>query len=161
FEWKKKKEEINFRDNYLCVICGAFETELDNNSNYIWKKNIFSDNKSKIDINSLIEKFPKWKPNKEYKLHVHHKLYKKNKLPWDYENHNLITLCNNCHENIHKFINIPVLNEFDITIDDYVTCDRCNGSGYFPEYNHIKNGICFKCNGERYNLFIIDKNIPI
>ncbi len=25
-------------------------------------------------------------------------------------------------------------------------CGRCDGSGYVP-YRHIKNGICFKCNG--------------
>ena len=28
-----------------------------------------------------------------------------------------------------------------------VTCDRCNGSGYIARYNHIENGICFKCRG--------------
>ncbi len=26
-------------------------------------------------------------------------------------------------------------------------CDRCNGQGYIPKYNHISNGICFKCYG--------------
>jgi hypothetical protein len=30
-----------------------------------------------------------------------------------------------------------------------VTCDRCNGSGYIPRYNHIENGICFKCRGNK------------
>lgn len=27
------------------------------------------------------------------------------------------------------------------------TCDRCNGSGYISIYNHICNGVCFKCSG--------------
>ena len=26
-------------------------------------------------------------------------------------------------------------------------CDRCNGQGHIPKYNHISNGICFKCFG--------------
>lgn len=28
-------------------------------------------------------------------------------------------------------------------------CDRCNGQGYIPRYNHISNGICFKCYGKK------------
>jgi hypothetical protein len=31
-------------------------------------------------------------------LHVHHKTYTKGKDPWEYENYNLITLCEVCHE---------------------------------------------------------------
>lgn len=27
------------------------------------------------------------------------------------------------------------------------TCERCNGIGWIPAYNHIKGGICFGCNG--------------
>jgi len=26
-------------------------------------------------------------------------------------------------------------------------CDRCDGKGRIPKYNHISNGICFKCYG--------------
>jgi len=35
----------------------------------------------------------------ESTLHVHHKLYEKDKDPWDYDNDYLITLCDVCHEN--------------------------------------------------------------
>jgi hypothetical protein len=31
-------------------------------------------------------------------LHVHHKLYRKGKMPWDYEDEVFITLCHECHE---------------------------------------------------------------
>ena len=24
-------------------------------------------------------------------------------------------------------------------------CPRCNGTGRLPQYNHIQNGVCFKC----------------
>ena len=30
-------------------------------------------------------------------LHVHHLLYKQNKMPWEYLNCDLTTLCENCH----------------------------------------------------------------
>lgn len=32
---------------------------------------------------------------------------------------------------------------------NYNQCDRCNGQGYIPKYNHISNGICFKCFGQK------------
>ena len=28
-------------------------------------------------------------------------------------------------------------------------CDRCNGTGFLPQYQHIQNGICFKCRGTK------------
>jgi len=31
-------------------------------------------------------------------LHVHHKKYEKDKMPWEYDDENLITLCDSCHE---------------------------------------------------------------
>jgi len=33
---------------------------------------------------------------------VHHTYYVKGRLPWEYPNHSLITLCINCHEIIHE-----------------------------------------------------------
>ena len=35
-------------------------------------------------------------------LHVHHKKYKKNLDPWDYNVRELITLCEDCHKLINK-----------------------------------------------------------
>lgn len=29
-----------------------------------------------------------------------------------------------------------------------IKCSRCNGSGYLPQYEHVENGICFRCWGE-------------
>lgn len=39
-----------------------------------------------------------------YRLHVHHKRYIKNKEPWEYEDEDLITLCQHCHWQEHNKI---------------------------------------------------------
>ena len=38
----------------------------------------------------------------ESTLHVHHKVYEKNKAPWDYENVMLESLCEDCHKKEHS-----------------------------------------------------------
>lgn len=35
-------------------------------------------------------------------LHVHHKLYRKGAMPWEYEDHELEVLCKDCHESEHN-----------------------------------------------------------
>lgn len=35
-------------------------------------------------------------------LQIHHKYYKKNKLPWEYPNDAFVVLCKNCHEKEHN-----------------------------------------------------------
>lgn len=35
-------------------------------------------------------------------LHVHHRLYYKDRDPWDYDNILLVTLCDDCHSYQHK-----------------------------------------------------------
>ena len=29
------------------------------------------------------------------------------------------------------------------------TCPRCNGQGRLPQFNHVQNGICFRCRGAK------------
>ena len=83
-------------------------------------------------------------------LNIHHKYYVKGKAPWEYENDALITLCQDCHALEHKSKETPVYR--DIYYKDILghaqICDRCGGSGYFPQYKHVDDGICFKCYGE-------------
>jgi len=40
----------------------------------------------------------------ESTLNVHHKTYRKNAEPWEYEDENFITYCENCHSVIHEHI---------------------------------------------------------
>ena len=37
---------------------------------------------------------------KDRTLHIHHKVYEKGKKPWEYDNKDLICICEKCHENI-------------------------------------------------------------
>ncbi|MFH2030299.1 MAG: hypothetical protein ABIJ40_06675 [Bacteroidota bacterium] len=52
--------------------------------------------------------------DKEKTLNVHHRYYTKGKKPWEYENEELICLCENCHSDYHvvldEFKTIGVLN---------------------------------------------------
>lgn len=83
-------------------------------------------------------------------LHVHHKYYQLNKKPWEYPNEALTTLCWQCHEDLHKNLDIDVIDEYGNIIGSKRVCDRCYGAGIFPEYIHVQFGICFECNGHRY-----------
>jgi hypothetical protein len=83
-------------------------------------------------------------------LHIHHKYYCLNKMPWDYPQDALQTLCWQCHEDLHKNKTVPVYNEDHQYMNDCIPCPRCFGAGYIPIYSHVQAGICFKCNGKRY-----------
>ena len=95
---------------------------------------------------------------KDCELHVHHKHYIYGLDPWEYRDSELITLCEDCHSEIHSNTDIPhyrwnkatnMLEELELT-----PCTRCGGIGYFREYKHIQNGICFRCHGAKYDEFI-------
>lgn len=89
-------------------------------------------------------------------MHVHHKFYVQNKLPWEYDDNALITLCNNCHFELHEHSIIHYYSFVDGELRNlnYTPCSRCNGAGVFPEYRRIQNGVCFRCNGKKYEELI-------
>lgn len=81
-------------------------------------------------------------------LNIHHTYYTKECKPWEYENDSLVTLCEDCHKKRHENTRIPLYDQEKRLISNLIPCDRCGGSGYLPQYNHVEHGICFKCNGE-------------
>ncbi len=87
-------------------------------------------------------------------LHIHHKYYQQNKFAWEYPDDALITECWICHEELHKTEKIECRDANGKIIGMLNPCLRCYGAGYFPEYHHIYNGICFRCNGHKYEEFI-------
>ena len=100
-----------------------------------------------ISENSTRETEPPFSPKG---LNIHHKYYIKGKKPWEYDNDALITLCQDCHKLEHQTKQTPVyMNLHEKNIMGYAQiCDRCDGSGYLPQYSHVEGGICFKCQGE-------------
>lgn len=82
-------------------------------------------------------------------LNIHHKYYIKGKKPWEYDNNALITLCEDCHRKRHESSIPQYRSLIGKGIDSYCEkCDKCNGTGYLSQYNHIEHGVCFKCGGE-------------
>ena len=85
-------------------------------------------------------------------LHVHHKYYVLGRLPWEYEDDALITMCHHCHWQVHQDNEILVYQSGPDGLRETAAqlCTKCSGAGFLPEYRHVQGGICFKCMGNRY-----------
>ncbi len=187
-EWFEKRELIIKRDNKICQHCNNQETLFENGVNFWFKytqdvKRIIQfqeelvrdtkrfnelpiDEQNKIKSNKLFSLhnfdllYDIVEADKAYSLHVHHKYYVLSKLPWEYQDDALITLCNWCHWKEHHNNAIPVFkNEYDKQKIHYTPCERCSGAGFFPQFKHVQDGICFNCGGERFNELIINKSM--
>lgn len=151
--WKNKRDYILERDNHKCTKCKTTSS--------IWIPNSGESGGTHIVIieNNPITEFPKEVRKEVRFLQIHHKYYiiENNELlkPWDYADEVLMTVCHICHSEIHKSENIKIYTRINgnlLNDDQYSLCTRCGGEGYLPEYSHVQNGICFKCNGNRiYN----------
>ncbi len=85
-----------------------------------------------------------------YNFHIHHTYYKSNFLAWEYPEKSLLTLCWSCHEELHKNSRVPEYDAKGNLIGTKKVCKRCFGAGWFPQFSHVENGICFECNGARF-----------
>jgi 5-methylcytosine-specific restriction endonuclease McrA len=162
--WKTKRLEILDRDGFLCQNCSACDTVLrqDKAGEIVveWSDVLeiyWTDTSGQKRISSLFK--PQGQPERPYNLQVHHKRYVVNRLPWNYDNKDLITLCNYCHTEEHKANNILVYDEFGKALGDQPDCNRCAGTGYMPEYRHVQNGICFKCGGSGFDIKLMTKKV--
>lgn len=81
------------------------------------------------------------------RLQVHHCRYVLGRLPWDYPNTAFITLCADCHKNVHESRRPYVLGRNGRLIPELPRCKKCTGNGYIVKYQLIEHGICFKCWG--------------
>ncbi|RZK27022.1 MAG: hypothetical protein EOO43_00965 [Flavobacterium sp.] len=132
-QWFDKRQEIFLRDNFTCQMCDKL---IDNSKHRFlgW---------TSIRVDSLGETC--WIP-----LQVHHAYYILHTVPWDYPNDALVTICATCHQDYHNKNKVPVYNEDGVAVE-VETCKRCNGSGWFFEYRHVQDGLCFECHGERFS----------
>lgn len=99
----------------------------------------------------------------DFKNHVHHKIYLKNKLPWEISEKYLETLCRDCHYEVHRNEVIKIYEEyrgrFSETSYDFIFCPRCNGTNYLPNFKHVENGICFLCKGASVKQTIFENRL--
>jgi hypothetical protein len=177
-EWDLKRSEIINRDKEECRLCNNKTTEyllgkhvffleykiteMVPNDNF-WKQWEYfekllgekfygmSSSKEDLEANEK-EYFIAVTLDKPYFLQVHHKYYLENKYPWEYSNEALITLCNWCHFELHQKETILVFYEKGGKLLErkLVPCLRCNGTGFLPQFIQVDNGICYRCNGERF-----------
>jgi|GEM_PF-6536548 len=87
-------------------------------------------------------------------LNIHHKYYQDELMPWEYPHDSVQTLCNSCHESLHKSYKVPYKDKLGVVKEELTPCKRCTGCGIFPEYYYINDGICFRCSGAKYEQFI-------
>lgn len=174
-EWRDKREKILLRDNLKCTQCLVHGSIIKNKTAYRLKSeeellnsSVEHDkayNKHVIIIQSMcpvdtpIPRKPKVDPLiidlEPNFLHVHHTYYINNHLPWDYDDKSLITLCSDCHQTLHNETEIPVYEDKFLSQNlNYNKCIRCSGSGYISKYHYYLSGICFACNGSKYEELI-------
>ena len=90
---------------------------------------------------------------KGVQLHVHHLHYITGLDPWEYRDSELVTLCESCHSEYHSRYDVPVyyIDGENLVELKMTPCSRCGGAGWFPQYKHVQNGICFRCHGAKYD----------
>ena len=96
------------------------------------------------------------KSSKPYHLQVHHRHYIIDNLPWEYPDNDLQTLCNWCHCLAHKngYVNFYRKIDGELVKANFTPCEKCHGAGWLPQYEHIEDGICFRCQGLKFDELI-------
>ena len=152
-EWKEFRDSIVLRDGYKCRICLAtnFSRPLNTQERAEFREKNLQQTQ---DLDGLKIELAIPCCTTAAILHVHHTYYILNCLPWEYDSESLITVCQKCHNDIHKQETILVYkNSSKHEILILTACERCNGTGHLPQFNYYENGVCFACNGNRYKEF--------
>lgn len=147
-EWRDFRKVILKRDKGQCQICKKYGNRL------AWElkvENLYVRQSTEIEkehLNNDVEY-----SSTHVELHVHHKYYVKDHYPWQYSEDALVTVCMECHENIHDNEEIPVYLQIDKEIKlPTCKCAKCNGKGYIKNYKYYMNGVCFSCDGAGYKI---------
>lgn len=166
FEWRQFRKEIIDRDKSICQFCNMEQSTRIGNS-YFRKPTaeeievrskespgrVFGDGSSKRKVRTV--QVIGIRTETPIILHVHHKYYIFGELPWGYKNDAVVTVCHDCHFQIHQNEIIPVYSDINLNEKlDLTPCSRCNGTGFLEQFHHVQNGICFRCSGRRFEEFI-------
>lgn len=122
--WVEKSKSIKARDNYTCQLCHTFNPSIgdlvfvkqgryDTVHRYYWAGDNYYDIYVKGYILTITFHFYAGFHLVMPRLNVHHKIYYRNRNLWDYQDDELVTLCEDCHHYIHslKDIGIPIVNK--------------------------------------------------
>ncbi len=118
-EWQSKRKEILKRDNYSCKNCGTFnpsegvvtipnekETAIElHEYNSSSCKYILASEEHGITLN-IDYGWGIWLVTPI--LQVHHTKYIQGEMAWEYDNADLVTLCQECHTAGHNNLKIPI-----------------------------------------------------
>lgn len=88
-------------------------------------------------------------------LHIHHIEYHSGKKAWEYSNDFLITLCKNCHEQVHLTTKIKTISRKTIkikTVNPLVTNNNLPIVSINGKYNVEAQSKAFICNDSRTGL---------
>jgi hypothetical protein len=166
-EWREYREEILKRDKKTCTKCNKIQSE--KIGKWYVKQftkeeletvnipdppiDVFGD--GSIILESIPTELVRTLEDKPTILHVHHLHYVFGHLPWDYKMESLVSVCHKCHFDIHQRVVIPVYT--DITMSSKVKltpCNRCFGTGFLEQFNYHHDGICFRCDGRKFEEYI-------
>lgn len=166
-EWRAFRQTIITRDNEKCKKCKKEQSEK-SGRDYFRKLTVeeIADNSKEqlfdlLGDGSFMVKIRNApivdiKTDTPTILHVHHRYYIFGELPWEYESEALLTVCHDCHVEIHDKEKIPVfVDESRKEKLNLTACTRCNGTGFLEQYLHVQNGICFRCDGRKFEEFIL------
>lgn len=161
-EWKDLRTEILWRDKSTCTLCLQKESYKMGNDYY----RILSDEEQIASVEEITTdvcgdgdwiytgKTPMTYSevtDKPVVLHVHHNYYIYENCPWDYPRNALVTVCQECHTKIHSTMKIPVYSDKGLKNEISLTpCSRCQGTGFMDQYYYYDNGICFRCEGRKF-----------
>ena len=145
--WIEKSNFIKARDNHTCQLCHRFnpsanpfvfvkQGEYETIHRYYWS----GTSSYEIQVRGYMLKICFDLSPGYYiimpKLNVHHKVYYKNRSLWDYQDYELVTLCEKCHHYIHSLndIGIPIIEN---NIDGRSTLiGKTSPKAYNPKIDH-------------------------
>lgn len=149
--WIERSKSIKACDNYTCQLCHTFNPSIadlvfvkhgkyDTTHRYYWAGENYYDIYVKGYILTITFHFYAGFHLVMPRLNVHHKVYYRNRDMWDYQDEDLVTLCENCHHYIHslKDIGIPIVEkQSDGSIK---LIGRTQPKSYKPVFDHTDLG---------------------
>ena len=157
-EWRDRRRSVIDRDGWKCSLCGTPPTE-NVHGQHCWAiEPVFEvvDRGEGRPRDVYMVEGESWESaDRAYVLQVHHKYYITGRLPWDYRDDALVTLCQWCHQQVHENARIHVYADANgqlIEAGFATPCLRCGGSGYLLEFHYVEGGVCFRCRGEGVEL---------